>query len=70
MAPPLALQKNEKMNHYDISFHDPITLSAADHSHTSKYAGEEKREIKSLSEADLEEIEKDRIPRNPVFFYY
>jgi len=31
-------------------------LSAADDSHTSKYAGEEKREIKSLSETDIEEL--------------
>ena len=32
------------------------TLSAAEHSYKSKYAGEEKREIKSLSEADIEEL--------------
>ncbi len=31
-------------------------LSAADHSHKSKYSGQEKREIKSLSEADIEEL--------------
>jgi hypothetical protein len=31
-------------------------LSAADHSYKSKYAGQEKREIKSLSEADIEEL--------------
>ena len=32
------------------------TFSAADPSHKSKYAGEEKREIKSLSETDIEEL--------------
>ena len=32
------------------------TFSAADHSHQSKYAGEEKREIKSLSATDIEEL--------------
>ena len=32
------------------------TLSAADHSHNSKYVGQQKREIKSLSEADVEEL--------------
>ena len=31
-------------------------FSAADHSHQSKYAGEEKREIKSLSATDIEEL--------------
>ena len=36
------------------------TLSAADHSHKSKYAGQEKREIKSLSEADIEELKNGR----------
>ena len=35
----------------------PLSIfSAADHSHKSKYAGEEKREIKSLSETDIEEL--------------
>jgi len=33
-----------------------FTFSAAEHSHKSKYAGEEKREIKSLSETDIEEL--------------
>jgi hypothetical protein len=32
-------------------------LPAADHSHKSKYTGEEKREIKSLSESDIAELE-------------
>jgi len=32
------------------------TFSAADHSYKSKYAGEEKREIKSLSETDIEKL--------------
>jgi len=32
-------------------------FSAADHSHKSKYAGEEKREIKSLSKTDIEELQ-------------
>ncbi|MBC8461627.1 MAG: hypothetical protein H8D67_26945 [Deltaproteobacteria bacterium] len=32
------------------------TFSAADHSYKSKYAGEEKREIKSLSKTDIEEL--------------
>jgi hypothetical protein len=32
------------------------TFSAANPSYKSKYAGEEKREIKSLSEADIEEL--------------
>ena len=31
-------------------------LSAADHLHKSKYVGQEKRDIKSLSEADIEEL--------------
>ena len=35
----------------------PMSIfSAADNSHQSKYAGEEKREIKSLSETDIEEL--------------
>jgi hypothetical protein len=37
-----------------------FTFSATDHSHKSKYAGEEKREIKSLSEADIEELKNGR----------
>ncbi len=36
------------------------TLSAADHSYKSKYAGEEKREIKSLSETDIEELKNGK----------
>ena len=32
------------------------TFAASDHSHKSKYAGEENREIKSLSETDIEEL--------------
>ncbi len=32
------------------------TFSEADHPHKSKYAGEETREIKSLSETDIEEL--------------
>ncbi|MEE8553314.1 MAG: hypothetical protein V3S72_08435 [Desulfobacterales bacterium] len=38
----------------------PSTLSAADHSYKSKYAGEEKREIKSLSETDIEELKNGK----------
>lgn len=35
----------------------PLTaFSAGEHSHKSKYAGEEKREIKSLSEDDIKEL--------------
>ncbi len=34
--------------------------SASEHSHKSKYVGEEKREIKSLSESDIEELEKGK----------
>ena len=35
----------------------PLSIfSAAEHSLKSKYAGEEKREIKSLSETDIEEL--------------
>ncbi len=37
-----------------------ITFSETDHSHKSKYAGEEKREIKSLSETDIEELKNGR----------
>ena len=33
-----------------------FAFSEADHSHKSKYAGEEKREIKSLSANDIEEL--------------
>jgi len=36
------------------------TLSAADYSHQSKYVGQEKREIKSLSESDIEELKNGR----------
>ena len=36
------------------------TFSASDHSHKSKYAGEEKREIKSLSETDIEELKNGK----------
>lgn len=35
-------------------------LFAADHSHKSKYVGQEKREIKSLSESDIEELKNGR----------
>ncbi len=35
-------------------------ISAADPSYKSKYAGEEKRAIKSLSEADIEELENGK----------
>lgn len=35
-------------------------FSAADNSFTSKYAGEEKREIKSLSETDIEELKNGK----------
>jgi len=38
----------------------PSTPSAADHSYKSKYAGEEKREIKSLSETDIEELKNGK----------
>jgi len=37
-----------------------ITFSATNHSHKSKYAGEEKRDIKSLSETDIEELKNGR----------
>ena len=37
-----------------------FAFSAADHSHKSKYAGEEKREIKSLSVADIEELQNGK----------
>ncbi len=36
------------------------TFPAADHSYKSKYAGEEKREIKSLSETDIEELKNGK----------
>ena len=36
------------------------TVSAADHSHKSKYAGEEEREIKSLSDSDIEELQNGK----------
>jgi hypothetical protein len=35
-------------------------FSETDHSHKSKYAGEEKREIKSLSETDIEELQNGK----------
>jgi hypothetical protein len=35
-------------------------LSAADHSHRSKYAGQEKREIRSLSESDMDDLRNGR----------
>jgi len=39
----------------------PISaFSTVDHSHKSKYAGEEKREIKSLSETDIEELKNGK----------
>ena len=34
--------------------------SASKHSHKSKYVGQEKREIKSLSESDIEELENGK----------
>lgn len=37
-----------------------ITFSAADHSYKSKYVGEEKREIKSLSETDIKELKNGK----------
>jgi hypothetical protein len=37
-----------------------LTFSAADHSHKSKYVGEEKREIKSLSKTDIEELKNGK----------
>ena len=37
-----------------------FAISAADHSHKSKYAGEEKREIKSLSATDIEELQNGK----------
>jgi hypothetical protein len=37
-----------------------FTFSAADHSYKSKYAGEEKREIKSLSDSDIEELKNGK----------
>ena len=37
-----------------------ITFSEANHSHKSKYVGEEKREIKSLSETDIEELKNGK----------
>ena len=35
-------------------------ISAADHSHKSKYVGEENREIKSLSETDIKELKNGK----------
>jgi len=37
-----------------------FAFSAADHSQKSKYAGEEKREIKSLSATDIEELQNGK----------
>ncbi len=37
-----------------------FAFSAADDSHKSKYAGEEKREIKSLSETDIKELKNGK----------
>jgi len=37
-----------------------FAFSAADHSHKSKYAGEEMREIKSLSATDIEELQNGK----------
>ena len=37
-----------------------LSFSEADHSHKSKYAGQEKREIKSLSATDIEELENGK----------
>ncbi len=37
-----------------------FAFSAADHTHNSKYAGEEKREIKSLSATDIEELQNGK----------
>ncbi len=37
-----------------------FAFSEADHSHKSKYAGEEKREIKSLSATDIEELQNGK----------
>ena len=37
-----------------------FAFSAADHTHKSKYAGEEKREIKSLSATDIEELQNGK----------
>ncbi len=36
------------------------SFSASKHSHESKYVGQEKREIKSLSESDIEELKNGR----------
>jgi hypothetical protein len=36
------------------------SFSASNHSHKSKYAGQEAREIKSLSESDIEELRNGR----------
>ena len=39
----------------------PFSLwAASSHSHKSKYAGQEVREIKSLSESDIEELKNGR----------
>ena len=40
----------------------PLSISsAADNSYKSKYTGEERREIKSLSEGDIEELKRQRM---------
>jgi len=36
------------------------SFSASNHSHKSKYVGQEKREIKSLSESDIDELKNGR----------
>jgi Spy/CpxP family protein refolding chaperone len=36
------------------------SFSASEHSHQSEYVGQEKREIKSLSKSDIEELENGR----------
>ena len=37
-----------------------FAISATDHNHKSKYAGEEKRKIKSLSATDIEELQNGK----------
>jgi len=44
-----------------LSFLIPLcAYSASEHSNKSKYVGQEKREIKSLSESDIEELENGK----------
>ena len=59
----------KRKNHHEHKSHNSIlililmplpTFSAADHSYKSKYAGEEKRVIKSLSETDIEELKNGK----------